>query len=646
MSELVRTLVLCLLLLLPDSARAENALGAAGARIGGWFTAIARALAPRQADDRNLDRALATYASGDYFATYVYASRLRGGATDPLRDEANLLMGLAAADAGLRGEAIPPLRSVLEADRVSPYYPVALGALVELEARLGNDRSAADAAERYFAALWRKPRSAREAQINALFLEQGNLSSVQQPLDLHFALRAEDLHQKDRPADRAVYHAGMALLRQKKFAPAIACFEALEPQSPYFPFARYGYGQALYGLGNFADARTVFVQVYSYPAHDPGESFLRHRAALLIGQLLYELDEDDAAIEWLRRVAEGGPFALHAVLLSAEIYRSREKPALAVVYLKDRPDAVAEPKLVAQAAAMDASLHRDLGDLQTAAKRLQEAVGALRAYARKIDSLGGKGRAIDTVRGLLVRQEEREQQMREWRRRNLTNAIPDLVYYDADPGWMSRMIGKWLETGARTGSGTFPIIYYPDRFDPFSALPAPSTPEFEPPSEDGVFPALFRRSLSDTLEEALRRELDLRRATEGADPIHLPLLLLDTELRLRDSHQQADAEVLDRLGVGGDLRVRTNDGRPRAEVVARALRALRNGEPEVVRRDFRDLAGRELERWRRFERDLLLQAAQQEKRVVEELLYGLEFDLSQTFSEKKRRSRATAKPGS
>src|SRR5262249_44287578 len=131
--------------------------------------------------DPNFVRALDSYEKGDYFTTYLYAARLRSDGNPRYADDADILMGLAAADAGLHQAAVAGLRSLLERSPTSPYYPLAVATLLDLELRRGNTDGAADAASKYVADIWERPPSQRLADAKATFLESGNISSTTHP---------------------------------------------------------------------------------------------------------------------------------------------------------------------------------------------------------------------------------------------------------------------------------------------------------------------------------------------------------------------------------------------------------------------------------------------------------------------------------
>ncbi|MGH7818602.1 MAG: hypothetical protein ACREQ9_02420, partial [Candidatus Binatia bacterium] len=460
---LVTSLCLAATLVAIPAAAAENVFQKATGAVGDFFRRVVELL--RISDDTNedLEQAIDTYANGDYFTTWLHANRIARSGVDWLADEADLLAGLTAAAAGVHEEAASRLRGVLDAESVSPYYPVALAALLELEARFENHDAAAEVASKYLADFWYRPRSVREAAIKAVFLETGAFTPDAQARRSASGDR-EIGRRPDRPTERAVYLAGVALLRSREFERAADCFEALAPPSSYYAYARYGLAQASYGLRRYARAARYLSDVHRHAGMAPGEIYLRDRASLLAGQILHEIDEDSAAIGRLRQVSATGPFGLHAALLAAEIQVEREKPALALVYLKDRPQEGVEPKLVAQAAALDARLHRALEDSDTAVRRLEEGIRALTQYEARLEATaGGEDRIAMLLRPLEGRQRVRDR-VEAWRRENLANAIPDLLHVDTTPGIGSRLFASAIAT-ANPDEGV-PVIYYPRPFDP------------------------------------------------------------------------------------------------------------------------------------------------------------------------------------
>ncbi|HUE40137.1 MAG TPA: hypothetical protein VMR29_11570, partial [Candidatus Binatia bacterium] len=349
-------------------ARADNIVSRAGSALGGFVKRVGRIFLPRPLDP-TLDAAVDSYAKGDYFTTYLYAAALKAKDDPRLSDEADALMGVSAADAGLRDAAVAAFRSLLLEPRVSPYYPLALAALLDLETRLGNTEAAADAAGKYLADFWERPMSPHESDVKAVFLESGNISPLSRTRFEKVPHADRDVRFLDRPAERAMYLAGTSLLAAKQFDKAAVCLEAIEPKSAYFPYARYAVGQAYYGLGHLDDAVEAFSQVQPQPGKNTAGVYLRDRALLIGAELLHEADQNSAAINWARHVRRAGPFGLHAALLAAEIHADEDKPALALVYLQDRPDNAVEPKLAARAAAFDAELHRDMADMDVAVTR-------------------------------------------------------------------------------------------------------------------------------------------------------------------------------------------------------------------------------------------------------------------------------------
>lgn len=629
--------------LLPAPALGGDPAARSGSVVGDFFRRVAEILLPGSPSSEHFDRALETYETDGYFTTYVHGLRLRSEKNATFRDEADLLIGLAAARAGLRELALPALRGVLESKEASPYYAVALATLLELEAAEGNTRAGADAAEKYFTRFWRRPRTRTESAVNALFLEHGNLFAFEPALDPTPTQRKTEAAKEDRPSDRAVYLAGQALLRAKRFEKAGVCFASFKQESPYVLYARYGLAQSLYAAGKLDEGSTVFDQVYTSLARNEGERFLQHRAALMLAQISYELDEDSRAVSWLRNVSREGPYGVHAALLAAEIHASQEKPALALVYLRDGMQESGEPKMEARAAGIRAALHRKMGDVETAVTSLEQGVGALEKYAASLRALG-EDREMDRLRGLLEGRAGARRNVDAWRRQNLTLAMPALVEWEYDPGWLSSLLAGWLSETAAQSPGIQPIIYYPQAFDPFGAIPAPPRPDSEPPP-DSAFPAVFRRATNPAIEDALVHELRLQNALSSKDPVHLRLMLLDTELRLaifgKKHAKKVDTAVIRELGFSGEVARLASQGRARSEVMGRALRATASASDARQRSTRIEAIGRRmLDRWRELERQLLRQAVSEEERTTGEVLYALEFDLSQAYAEREKQNDA------
>lgn len=630
----------------PAPAGAETLFSRAGDAVGGFFGRLGSMVFTGSPADRDFDLAVEKYEKGELFSTVHVASRLATDAEPVFRDEANLLRGLSAASIDLREPAISGLERVLDADPPSPYYGVALAALLELEERFGNHRSAASAAARRLASFWARPESERQASIKAIFLEQGRLS----PTGLPRRIRVEQLDvlgpdRRDRPVERAVYRAGLALLREKEFEKAATCFDAISEKSLYFPYARYALAQTSYALGDFEDAENLLAQVESFPAQSPGERFLRDRAALLLAQLAQELDDDSEALSWLARVRPDGPYAWHAALLAGEIRAREGDSAVALVYLKETPNAPAEPKILAQAVALDAELHRDLGDTKTAIDRLQRGIRTLDDYRASLQQTTEGGR-LEDLRGELERREASRRTLEAWERANLALAIPDLVDWDGQPSWLSRWIASLTTDEQAQG---VPVIYYPDAWDPFTSRLPPVEVEFDPP-DHGAFPPAFRKSLGRSLSDVFARELALGRADRKSD-LELVLLLLDGELRLAaiaDGRARIDSDRATALGLAPavvDVLDR-NLAASEAMTVVLQLPSVDVGGAERSR--LLELAEEQLERWRTVERNLLRQALADERTVVEELRYALDLELSQTLGDQRELERAAlgGAPGS
>ncbi|MGH7859899.1 MAG: hypothetical protein ACREQY_21445, partial [Candidatus Binatia bacterium] len=212
----------------------------------------------------------------------------------------------------------------------------------------------------------------------------------------------------------------------------------------------------------------------------------------------------------------------------------------------------------------------------------------------------------------------------------------ELLDVDATPGLGSRLLASAVAS-VRPDDGV-PVIYYRRPFDPFTAIPLPSEPDFEPPG-DSVFPSLFRRSLGNALSDTLRYEIELRDAMKGEDAVHLVLLLLDGELRLRPAApEEDDGRIVERiaaLGFGPEITEMVADNRSRSQVLLHALAFV---DPPAVRERLaalRDTARAELSRWESYQRQMVREAVRAEARSVQELRYLLEFELSQTLASRK-----------
>lgn len=625
----------------PGAAHAENPLQRAGSAVGGFFRSIGN-LFRSTPSDPTLTAALDAYDRGDYFTTYLLASRIDVVKQPRLADEADLLKGISAADAGLREPALESLEALLERAPVSPYYPLALASLLDLELRLGNQDAAADAAAKYLGNLWERPPSDHDAQVKAVFLESGAISSSSHPRVERVRHADRDFQFRDRPAERAVYLAGISLIAVKAYDKAALLLECLEPKSAYFSYARYALGQAYYGMERGSDSLEAFsqVQLPSKPTKDASERYLRDRALLVGAQLLHESENDGAAISWLSRVRRDGPFGLHAALLAAQIQADDDKPALALVYLQDRPDSPGEPKLAARAAALDAELRRDMKDVSTAVVRLEQGLKLLDAYAghlTRVESHAGDIAAL--IRPLEERQRRRDA-FAEWRRRNVASAVPDLIDGRPEPSWAARMVTRMI--ASKPAEDGYPIIYTPWPYDPFAELEPPDDLPFEPPA-DGAFPSVFRRSLAEALNDALHKENEVRHALKSADDTHLALLLLAGALELRHGtnapsagDQVADLAAMLSLPDEVSARFAGSDGR-RDDVLG-ALRRVKPLAPDSTRHaKLAAIGERQLEMWNDFRGRLLSEAVRAERKSVDDLRLRLTFQLSQTLSEKKQR---------
>jgi tetratricopeptide (TPR) repeat protein len=631
--------VLAAFLASSSPARADNVVTRAGSALGGFVKRVGRIFLPR-AMDPTLDAAIESYAKGDYFTTYLYADQLKAKDDPRLADEADVLMGLAAADAGLREAAIASFRALLLESRVSPYYPLALASLLDLETRLGNTAGAADAAEKYLGALWARPRTARESDVKAVFLESGNISPINHPRFEKLSHSDRDVRFLDRPAERAMYLTGTSLLAGKEFEKAALCLESIEPKSGYFPYARYALGQAYYGLGRLDDAVEALSEVQPQPGKNTAGVYLRDRALLIGAELLHEADENSAAISWVRHVRRSGPFGLHAALLAAEIHADQDKPALALVYLKDRPDSAAEPKLAARAAAFDASLHRDMADMEVAVSRLEQGLKGLASYDARLASVSNRDEEAERlVKPLASRQQSRERVV-EWRRENVANAVPDLLDGRPTPSWVAKLVTRTIATDP--GKDGYPIIYQPWPWDPFVALKPPKDLPFEPPP-DGAFPTVFRRSLTQALNEALHQEHDLRRALDSGDDTHLSLLLLAGAMQLQSegaggAAREDIADLLEILALPDEVAARMVAAEAGRDEISKAIAVVKPLERDRARHErLMAIGKRQLREWKDHRRRLVTEAVGAEQKEVRELRLKLEFELSQTLADKKNR---------
>src|SRR5262249_11468522 len=151
-------------------------------------------------------------------------------------------------------------------------------------------------------------------------------------------------------------------------------------------------------------------------------------------------DEKSAAVSWSQHVSRRGPFGLHAALLAAEIRADDKQPALAVVYLEDRPDkSVVEPKLAARAAAFDAELRRDMQDVDTAVVRLEQGLKVLSTYSGRLASVDGEGGRLFAP---IEDRQDRRERLQAWRRQNIALAMPDLVDGRPKPSWAARLVTR------------------------------------------------------------------------------------------------------------------------------------------------------------------------------------------------------------
>jgi tetratricopeptide (TPR) repeat protein len=631
--------VLAAFLASSSPARADNVVTRAGSAFGGFVKRVGRIFFPRPLDP-TLDAAVDSYAKGDYFTTYLYAAALKAKDDPRLSDEADVLMGVSAADGGLRESAVAAFRSLLVEPRVSPYYPLALAALLDLETRLGNTAGAADAAAKYLGDFWERPRSAHESDVKAVFLESGNISPLSHPRLEAVSHADRDVRFLDRPAERAMYLTGTSLLAAKEFDKAALCLESIEPKSAYFPYARYALGQAYYGLGRLDEAVEALSEVQPQPGKNTAGVYLRDRALLIGAELLHEADENSAAMNWVRHVRRAGPFGLHAALLAAEIHADQDKPALALVYLKDRPENPVEPKLAARAAAFDAELHRDMADMAVAVSRLEQGLKGLAAYTARLGSVSNRDEEAERlVKPLAARQESRERVM-EWRRENIANAVPELLDGRPAPGWAARLVSRAIASDPRKDG--YPIIYNRWPWDPFVALKPPKDLPFEPPS-DGAFPTVFRRSLTQALNEALHQEHDLRRALESRDDTHLSLLLLSGAMELQSegtsgAAKQDIGDLVEILELPDEVAARMAVAEAGRDEVLRALAVVKPLAKDRARHERLTAIGRrQLVEWKNHRRRLVAEAVGAEQKEVDELRFKLEFELSQTLADKKER---------
>ncbi len=622
-------------------ASADTAPKRSGGVVRGFFEKIGD-LFRRSPRDPSLQAALDAYERGDYLSTYVLAGQIDVAKQPVLADEADLLKGLAAADAGLRVPAVASLGALLARTPVSPYYPLALGALLDLELRLGNNEAAADAAAKCLGDGWQRPRNEHDAEVKAVFLESGAISAGIHPRIERQLHSERDYRYRDRPAERAVYLAGIALLNAKQFEKASALLEALEPKSSYFSYARYAVGQAYYGLDRANDALQAFseVQLPAKPAKDASERYLRDRALLSGAQLLHETDHDSTAIGWLRHIRREGPYGLHAALLAAQIQADGDEPALALVYLKDRPDSPGEPKLAARAAALDAELHRDIKDVDTAVSTLEQGLRGLDAYANRLTVVEAREGDIDALVRPLDDRQRRRDAFAAWRRQNVAAAVPELLKGRPRPNWVARLITRSIASDTKEAG--YPVVYTPWPYDPFAELRPPDDLPFEPPA-DGAFPSVFRHSLAEALSDELHKENEIERALASSDDTHLGLLLLAGALELNGyaGGKSADDQVRDLgsiLGVRSEVAARLGAADARRGDVLRVMKQMEPLERDAARHARLVALGRsQLALWHDYRRRLLAEAVRDERKAVDDLRVKLTFQLSQMLSEKKER---------
>jgi hypothetical protein len=628
----------------PAHAEAPSFLRRARDTVGGFVRRIAEIFVPPSGTVDDLERLLDTYAKGHPFTTWLGAVRLSERSPAWLQDETELLAGLAAADAGIAEEAVPRLEAVLDAEPVSPYYAVALAALLEVQRELSSPEDAAATASRYLGSFWGRPRTAREAEVLALFHETAHVVEERETDKggLPGATDRKILRRAERPADQALYLAGSALLRGGRFEEAARCLSALRPSSPFYVYARYGLAQASYALQRYRAAQEALGDILEAAGEAPGELYLRDRASLLGAQISNELGDSSAAIRWLRQVSPQSPFGLHAALLAAEIHGQRAEPALALAYLGDRADETADPKVAARAAAAAARFRRALEDPSSAVGRLEEGLRVLDRYEgqlRRVLEDPARARALLEP---LERQQESRELLAAWRRQDLAAGIPQFLRGRAGVGWGTRVLADLL--GGSSSEGR-PVAYYRRSVDPFAALPPPRELPVEP-APDPAFPSVFRRSWGSAVGEALHHEIRLRNAMRDGDPVEIAVSILDGELALRDFSPRGAVEPPgDRIGplrVPNEVAEKIREGGPRSRILLEATRALEAEPPgaEAVRAAAAD----HFERWREHQQELLRRAVREELKAVQELRFELDLELSQTLAARGPAGRVPSSP--
>src|SRR5207245_1062957 len=120
-----------------------------------------------------------------------------------------------------------------------------------------------------------------------------------------------------------------------------------------------------------------------------------------------------------------------------------------------------------------------MNDTKTAVARLEQGIQGLQTYSTKLRLVSGDDGELDKVlRPLDVRQQARER-IADWRRQNVSLAVPDLLDGRERPGWPARLFTKMV--AAKPEIDGYPIIYYPKPYDPFVAFTRPKDLAFEPP---------------------------------------------------------------------------------------------------------------------------------------------------------------------
>ncbi len=375
-------------------------------------------------------RALEDYEQGRLFDALAAASAsLSSPDAKPFRDEAYLIRALALADLGWREQAAQSFAAVLEGQRVSPYYPLALLGLIESYHADGRFDAVAEAYERYFEKPW-KDSNRRSLLIRNRFSAYGEIrtggsryTTEENDLLSKRASLIEKLRErKERPSERLLYLAGLDLFRIGRYSASLHALERIGIASPYHPYGLYTSAQDLNALGRTKRSRAKIEDLLSFPATTVEEWILANRAGLFRAQLAFESGSLESALTAAGKVGGSGIHALEARLFRAEICLAMDQPSLAIAYYRDLGDMSSGPRLETERALGLSAAYSALGDFHSAVATLKSATEIVTRAGAEVEASGLES-YVETLRARAEDEVRQSRRAADQRRQRLAAGI-------------------------------------------------------------------------------------------------------------------------------------------------------------------------------------------------------------------------------